>query len=105
MGRRRQLFSPSPERKGSNKSTPIPMTGAISKNGVSSCGGSKESRAYNHRKKKSGRGTVWIIVGSGWPVGPKGPRMTAQKATASRMQPAKIRSFQIASGTKGTPSL
>ena len=51
IGRRRQLFSPSPERKGRRRSAAMPMTGATSRNGVSIEGGSSESSAYSHRKK------------------------------------------------------
>ena len=51
IGRRRQLFSPSPERNGSRSSATIATTGPISSAGVSSDGGSSESSAYSQRKK------------------------------------------------------
>ena len=72
-GRRRQLFSPSPARNGSASSARMPMTGPTSSAKVSSSGGISASAAKIQRKKKSGLGTVSIIVGSGAPVGPKGP--------------------------------
>src|SRR5579862_8639447 len=80
IGRRFQLFSPSPEKNGSASKTINAITGPINRAGVSISGGSSESTAYNHRKKKSGRGAVWMIVGSGCPLGPKGPKYTAQPA-------------------------
>ena len=58
IGLRFQLFSPSPATKGSASSTTIPMAGPISNIGVSADGGKKDSSAYSHRKKKSGRGAV-----------------------------------------------
>src|SRR5215472_15190867 len=74
MGLRRQLFSPSPERNGRTSNAKITTTGPIRIAGVSSDGGSSDSNAYIHRKKKSGFGTVSIIVGSGLPLGPNGPK-------------------------------
>src|SRR5260370_37919395 len=74
MGLRRQLFSPSPKKNGKSRSARIPTTGPMSRAGVSMEGGKKESTAYIHKKKKSGRGAVWMIVGSGGPDGPKGPK-------------------------------
>src|SRR6516164_11376959 len=72
---------------------------------VSVLGGSNERTANNHWKGRSGRGLVWMIVGSGTPVGPKGPKKAAHAVTAKRTQAEKNMSFQIAAGTKGTPSL
>ena len=46
-----------------------------------------------------------MIVGSGWPPGPKGPKRTAQAAIARRMTPENMMSFQTAHGTNGSPSL
>src|ERR1700735_353310 len=65
MGRRFQLFSPSPEKNGSRSNTINAIVGRISRTGVSSDVGSNDKRAYSHRKKKSGRGAVWITRGSG----------------------------------------
>ena len=104
-GRRRQLFSPSPAKNGSASSTAIPMTGPTSSAKVSMCGGISASAAKIQRKKKSGLGTVSIIVGSGAPVGPNGPNQTEHPITASVMSPAKTTSFWNATGTNGRPSL
>src|SRR5277367_13519 len=68
-GRRRQLFSPVPEMKGRAKMSPITATGPVSISTVSVHGGNSANNENSQRKKKSGRGTVWIIVGSGWPLG------------------------------------
>src|SRR5215510_8626263 len=46
-----------------------------------------------------------MIVGSGRPVGPNGPKYQAQAPTASRMNAAKNMSFHTAYGTNGAPSL
>ena len=46
-----------------------------------------------------------MIVGSGWPLGPKGPKKKAQAMTANRMAAAKTASFQAASGDKGDAGL
>ena len=51
MGRRFQLFSPSPEKNGSARRKPSAITGPISNAGVSIEGGSSERTAYSHRKK------------------------------------------------------
>jgi hypothetical protein len=51
IGLRRQLFSPSPERKGRRSKPIITTTGPMSSAGVSIDGGSNESKAYSHRKK------------------------------------------------------
>jgi hypothetical protein len=51
IGLRRQLFSPSPERKGRKSKLIITMTGPMSSAGVSIDGGSTESNAYSQRKK------------------------------------------------------
>src|SRR6185503_9703465 len=102
IGRRFQLFSPSPETKGSASSAKIAITGPINITGVSSDGGSRDSTAYNHRKKKSGRGTVWIIEGSGWPFGPYGPKYAAHAVIERRTRPEKTASFHTAYGTNGT---
>ena len=91
-GRRRQLFSPVPERNGSAKSSPIATTGPVSISGVSIYAGSSANAEKNQRKKKSGRGTVWMIVGSGWPFGPMGPKTAAHATQARMMSPAKTRS-------------
>src|ERR1700688_4261563 len=96
IGRRRQLFSPSPDRNGRRSKAPITMTGPMSRAGVSMDGGRKERTAYSHKKKKSGFGEVWMMVGSGWPVGPKGPKNAAQAGTANRINAAKNRSFHTA---------
>ncbi len=45
-----------------------------------------------------------MIVGSGSPVGPNGPKNAAQEATASTRTPANTMSLRKATGTKGTPS-
>src|SRR5271163_3882016 len=74
IGLRRQLFSPSPNTYGSNKSTRRTITGPMSSTGVSIDGGKSERTAYSHKKKKSGLGAVSIIVGSGRPDGPNGPK-------------------------------
>src|SRR5262249_51647958 len=58
IGLRFQLFSPSPAKKGSSRSTTIPIAGPIISSGVSADGGRKDKTAYSHRKKKSGRGAV-----------------------------------------------
>src|SRR5271154_7302126 len=105
IGRRFQLFSPSPEKNGSASRTPNAITGPMIRTGVSIAGGSSDSNAYSQRKKKSGRGAVWMTRGSGWPLGPKGPKYSAQTARASRIAPEKIASFQIPYGTNGTPSV
>src|SRR5271168_2828052 len=76
-GRRRQLFSPVPERKGSANNSPMTATGPVSIRKVSVHGGNSANSENSHRKKKSGRGTVWMIVGSGWPFGPIGPSTAA----------------------------
>src|SRR5882724_10297194 len=104
IGLRFQLFSPSPAKNGSTSMTRMPIIGAINKIGVSAAGGKNESTAYIQRKKESGFGAVWMMVGSGWPPGPKGPRRTAHTAMDNRMKPEKTMSFQIAFGTNGTPS-
>jgi hypothetical protein len=44
-----------------------------------------------------------MIVGSGVPLGPNGPRKKAQAMTASMIAAAKMASFHAASGTKGRP--
>src|SRR5256885_735322 len=103
IGRRFQLFSPSPEKKGSTSKTINAITGPISRTGVSSDGGSNDKRAKSHRKKKSGRGDVWMTRGSGWPVGPNGPKYRAQAAMARRITPEKTTSFQTPYGRNGTP--
>src|SRR3984957_6251544 len=74
MGRRFQLFSPSPKMKGKSTSPMITSTGPISSTGVSMDGGSSDSTGESHKKKKSGRGAVWMMVGSGGPEGPNGPK-------------------------------
>ena len=68
-GRRRQLFSPVPEMNGTANSRPIAATGPVSIRKVSVHGGSNANNENSHRKKKSGRGTVWMIVGIGLAVG------------------------------------
>ena len=45
IGRRLQLFSPSPEKNGSASRIPNAITGPISRTGVSNAGGSNESSA------------------------------------------------------------
>src|SRR5208282_765612 len=76
-GRRRQLFSPVPEMKGKAKMSPMTATGPVSIRTVSVHGGSNANSENSQRKKKSGRGTVSMIVGSGWPLGPIGPATAA----------------------------
>ena len=44
-----------------------------------------------------------MMVGSGVPLGPKGPKKNAQAMTAKTMAAAKTASFHAASGTKGMP--
>src|SRR5713226_10155390 len=100
MGLRFQLFSPSPAKKGSANNTARPTAGPINKIGVSAAGGRYDSSAYSHQKKKSGCGAVWMMVGSGCPPGPKGPRKTAQAAIDRSTKPEKRMSFPIAAGTK-----
>src|SRR5579862_4513253 len=73
-GRRNQLFSPVGEMKGNAKSSPMTATGPVSIRTVSVHGGKSANSENSQRKKKSGRGTVWMIVGSGWPLGPIGDR-------------------------------
>src|SRR5208283_4951278 len=82
IGRRRQLFSPVPEMNGTANSSPMTATGPVSIKKVSVHGGSNANSENSHRKKKSGRGTVWIIVGSGWPLGPIGPSTAATTSRA-----------------------
>jgi hypothetical protein len=45
-----------------------------------------------------------MIVGSGAPPGPKGPRIAAHATIDRRMKPEKKMSFQTAAGTNGIPS-
>src|ERR1700685_2328260 len=103
-GRRRQLFSPVPEMKGSAKRPALTATGPVSISTVSVYGGSNANSENSHRKKKSGRGTVWMIVGSGWPLGPIGPSTAATTSRLNIMSPAKTRSFCAAYGMNGSPS-
>ena len=63
----------------------MPTTGPTSSANVSRWGGISASAENIHRKKKSGLGTDSIIVGSGAPVGPKGPNQAAHAITASVM--------------------
>ena len=58
---------------GTANSSPITATGPVSIRKVSVHGGNNANSENSQRKKKSGRGTVWMIVGSGWPLGPIGP--------------------------------
>jgi hypothetical protein len=51
MGRRLQLFSPSPEKNGNASRIPSPITGPINNADVSIEGGSRERTAYSHKKK------------------------------------------------------
>jgi hypothetical protein len=51
IGRRRQLFSPTPDRNGRTSNAPITIPGPMSSAGVSIDGGRNESTAYNHKKK------------------------------------------------------
>src|SRR5437870_2433212 len=104
IGRRFQLFSPSPARKGSASSAAIVTAGPIRRIGVSADGGNSESSAKSQRKKKSGRGAVSMMVGSGVPLGPNGPRTAAQMPIANTIAPENMMSFQTAYGTNGTPS-
>src|SRR5208282_2878948 len=60
-GRRRQLFSPVPEMKGMANRSAITATGPVSIRKVSVHGGNSANSENSHRKKKSGRGTVWMI--------------------------------------------
>src|ERR1700742_3436523 len=79
-GRRHQLFSPTPATNGNATRKATARAGTIRMNGVSMLGGKYESTVYSHRKKKSGFGTVWIMLGSGTPLGPYGPKTAAQNA-------------------------
>jgi hypothetical protein len=51
IGRRRQLFSPSPERNGSKTRNAIATTGPMRRAGVSIEGGKYDSKPYSHKKK------------------------------------------------------
>src|ERR1700676_5133867 len=86
-GRRRQLFSPVPEMKGRPNSHPMTATGPVSIRTVSVQGGNSANSENSHRKKKSGRGTVWMIVGSGGPFGPIGPAMAATMSRLNIISP------------------
>src|SRR5215472_6465831 len=81
-GRRSQLFSPVPDRKGSAKRKPIATTGPTRRMKVSVHGGRSAKRAKSHKKKKLGRGAVSTTVGSGKPRGPWGPKSAAHAKTA-----------------------
>src|SRR5271163_134721 len=87
MGRRSQLFSPVPEMNGTANSSPMTATGPVSIRKVSVHGGNSANIENSHRKKKSGRGTVWIIVGSGWPLGPIGPSIAATTIRLKMISP------------------
>ena len=104
IGRAFQLFSPVPNRNGSPNKSPMPTTGATRMSAVSIHGGSSAKAANSDRKKKSGRGTVRMSVGSGTPLGPIGPKIAAQATTERIVIPAKTRSRWAASGKNGTPS-
>ena len=82
----------------------MPTTGPTSRTAVSIQGGSSAATEKIQRKKKSGLGTVWMIVGSGSPLGPKGPKIAAHATTASTSRPENTRSFRNATGKNGTPS-
>src|SRR5215831_17472361 len=85
IGRRFQLFSPSPAKNGSPIRTMRPTAGPIKRTGVSIEGGRNDSNADGQRKKKAGRGDVWMMVGSGWPPGPIGPGEGAEREIDKRM--------------------
>src|ERR1700693_1444345 len=104
-GRRRQLFSPVGEMKGTAKISPMTATGPVSIRKVSVHGGNSANNENSQRKKKSGRGTVCMIVGSGWPFGPMGPATAATTTKLRIISPAKTRSFCAAYGMNGSPSL
>src|ERR1700678_4665998 len=81
-GRRLQFFSPVPEMKGSAKRPAMTATGPVSISTVSVHGGSNANSENSHRKKKSGRGTVWMIVGTGVQLAMAGPSTAAEKSRA-----------------------
>src|SRR5260370_40639343 len=62
IGRRRQLFSPSPDRNGSKTRNAITTTGPMKRAGVSIEGGKDDSKPYSHKKKQSGFRAGWRIV-------------------------------------------
>src|ERR1700722_444464 len=103
-GRRRQLFSPVGEMKGNAKMSPMTATGPVSIRKGSVHGGNSANSENSQRKKKSGRGTVWMMVGSGWPLGPIGPATAATTSRLNIISPAKTRSFCAAYGMNGSPS-
>ncbi len=104
-GRRFQLFSPSPLRKGSSRRTAAASTGNAMIRKVSMYGGSRARTAKMLWNQKSGLGAVSISVGSGLPLGPAGPKTAAQKKTRKSTMPHAIRSRPAAFGKNGMPRL
>src|SRR5262249_59322782 len=104
VGRRLQVFLSFTGNEGGHRGEARSDGGAVEEEG-GFVGRRREGEgAYSQRKKKSGRGAVWMMVGSGWPPGPKGPRKYAQAAIARRIAPEKMMSFPTPAGTKGMPS-
>ena len=81
-GRRRQLFSPSPERTeapaAEDRRRPARRAGPASP----ATAAAATATAKIHRKKKSGRGTVCDDRRIGLPFGPNGPKIAAHATTA-----------------------
>jgi len=98
IGRRLQLFSPSPAKNGNAMRKRDADGRRDQQNGVSAAGRQIREHRVDTEEESLVSAAVWMIVGSGRPPGPNGPRNAAHAAIESSTTPEKMMSFPMAPG-------